>query len=412
MAIEQIKARAESYEADLIAFTRDLLRIPSLSGDEGALAQRVLAEMQKLRYDEAFIDGAGNVVGRMHGGTGPAVLYLSHLDHVGTGDESQWQFPPYAGELAGEYLHGRGASDVKGALACQVYAGALARDLNLLGGGFLVGGVVHQETGGNVGVRHLFETTFAERGQKVDLVVLGDPTNLDVCLGHRGRIELTVTTVGRTAHASAPWLGINALYKMVPVVEAFEKLAQTLPAHALLEKSTITVTSAQSGPDRPSVIPDRCRMAVDRRFLPSESIDEVLGQIQAIVNRLQTSDPTFKATVTIAVQPVKTYTGLELEAVQTNASFLLDQDHPYLQKAAGALQELQGYAVFNKWYNGTAGSYTAGMRHIPTFGYSPGEEKYAHSHFDRVRVANLQMALAGYAAIHHGVTSPAVKTID
>jgi putative selenium metabolism hydrolase len=405
MAFAQIKERATAYHEALLAFAQDLIRIPSPSGGEGPIAQRVLAEMQKLGYDAA-IDAAGNVLGVLKGGDGPSVLYGSHLDHVPPGDESQWEHGPYAGTVADDCLHGRGASDGKAALACQIYAGAVARDLGMLGGHFLVAGYVHQETGGSVGIQHLFDETMPQWGLKADLVVLGDPTNLDICLGHRGRIELNVNTVGRTAHASAPWLGVNAIYKMVPVVEAFEKLARTLPAHALLEKSTLTVTSIDSTPKRPSVVPDRCRMTVDRRFLPSESVEEVIGQIQAILNKLQTEDPTFKATVTIAVQQVSTYTGLQRDAVQSNPSFLTEQDHPYLQKAAAALQESQGYAVFSKWYNGTAGSYTAGVRRIPTLGYSPGEEKYSHSPFDRVRLGNMASALAGYAALHLGVAGP------
>ncbi|MBC7542077.1 MAG: YgeY family selenium metabolism-linked hydrolase [Candidatus Sericytochromatia bacterium] len=404
MAFEQIKARAAAYHDDLIAFAQDLIRIPSLSGAEGPLAQRILAELQKLRYDECGIDGIGNVVGILRGGDGPAVLYASHLDHVSPGDETQWEFPPYGAVIAGEFLHGRGASDIKGAIACQVYAGAVARDLGLLGGHYIVGGIVQQESGGSVGIQHLIDVTLPEDTLKADLVILGDPTNLDICLGHRGRIELNVTTVGRTAHASAPWLGINAVYKMVPLVEAFEKLAKTLPAHALLEKSTLTVTNVESSPRRPSVIPDRCRMTVDRRFLPSEPAEEVIGQIQAILNRLQTSDPTFKATVTIAVRQVTSYTGLTTDAAQSNPAFLTDEDHPYVQKVASALQESQGYAVFSKWYNGTAGSYTSGVRHIPTLGYAPGEEKYTHSPFDRVRISSLDAALAGYAALHLSVT--------
>jgi putative selenium metabolism hydrolase len=405
MAFAQIKERATAYHESLLAFAQDLIRIPSPSGAEGPVAQRILAEMHSLGYDAA-IDAAGNVLGVLRGGTGPAVLYGSHIDHVPAGDESQWEHAPHAAVIADDCLHGRGAADGKAALACQIYAGALARDLGLLGGPYLVAGYVHQETGGSIGIQHLFDETLPQWGLKADLVVLGDPTNLDICLGHRGRIELNVNTVGRTAHASAPWLGVNAIYKMVPVVEAFEKLARTLPAHALLEKSTLTVTSVDSTPKRASIVPDRCRMTVDRRHLPSESVEEVIGQIQAILNKLQTADPTFKATVTVAVQPVTTSTGLSRDAVQSNPSFLTDQDHPYVQKVAAALQESQGYAVFSKWYNGTAGSVTAGVRRIPTVGYSPGEEKYSHSPFDRVRLSNMASALAGYAALHLSVAGP------
>lgn len=404
---QAIQERAKGHKDDLVALTQALIRTPSLSGEESALADLLVSRMQQLGYD-AFVDGAGNAVGILKAGDGPVVLYNTHMDHVDPGDEAHWQHPPYEGVLADGFLHGRGASDAKGALACQIYAGALLKDLGLLKGTFVVGGVVLEELGGSFGTRHLLEVTLPEKGIQPELVVLGSPTGLDICLGHRGRAELEVTTYGRTSHGSAPWLAINAINKMTPVIEALEQLAATLPSHPFLEKSTLAVTKIECSPGRLSIVPDRCTISIDRRFLPSEGLEEILGQIQAILGRLSQKDPTFKATVRFAEEDENSYTGLTKQVVKVLPPFLSDAEDASVLKAVSALTATQGYAVFAKWFNGTDGSYTSGVHGIPTFGYSPGEEKYSHSPFDRVRLENLVAAVAGTAAIHvaMGETSP------
>ena len=116
--------------------------------------------------------------------------------------------------------------------------------------------------------------------------------------------------VGRTSHAGAPWLGINAVHKAMGVVEGIRTLATSLPGHPFLDRSTIAVTHIESAPSGASRIPDRTTVAIDRRFLPAESPDAVVWQVQSIVNQLAAGDNEFKGEVHVRQAAVTAYTGV------------------------------------------------------------------------------------------------------
>lgn len=397
---ERYSQEVGAWRDEIVCFAQELIRTPSLSGEEGSIAELMAERMRRLGYDEVQIDDAGNVVGIIRGGDGPAVLFNSHMDCVSPGERSNWKHDPYGGEEADGFLHGRGASDVKGAIAAQIYAGALIKRLGIpLKGDLVITGVVQEEEAECIGIQHLCDHTLPSLNVKPGLVVLGEATGLNLYLGHRGRLELEVTVIGRTSHASAPWLGSNAIYKMLPVISAIQELSTTLPSHPFLGKSTITVTNVSVRPGRHSIIPDRCTASLDRRYLPSESLDVVLGQIQSILNRLQTEDPQFKGEVNVNFSKETTYRGYTKDAPKHMAPFLTREDNPLINKALLALREMGEDPEFDKWYFNTDGSYTAGVLGIPTIGFGPGEEKYSHTPFDRVSIEHMLRATAGSAAI-------------
>lgn len=406
LAPAALAEQAATWRDRIVGLTQALVATPSLCGEEGALAQRLLAELQTLGYDEVFADELGNVVGRLRGaGTGPSVLFTVHLDHEEPGERDAWRFDPYAGQQADGCLYGRGASNHKGALAAMAYGGAILRQLGVaLRGDFIFAGVVQAHARGNVGMRYLVDKTLPERGIQYDLVVLGNPTDLNVHLGHRGRLELELTTVGRVSHAGAPWLGVNAIYEMVPALEAVKELSTSLPSHPFLEKSTLGVTAIESAPRGTSLIPDRCTITLDRRFLPSESPDAVVWQVQSIVNRLAGDDPSFKGEVRVRSVKTSSYTGLTQDAARLMHPFVTESDHALVRAAVEALEGVGQAPRFGRWSFATDGGYTAALKKITTIGYAPGDEKFAQTPFDQVKVDNIVAAAAGYAAISHRIS--------
>ncbi|HEY9765380.1 MAG TPA: YgeY family selenium metabolism-linked hydrolase [Chroococcales cyanobacterium] len=392
------------WRGDIVRFARDLIRTPSLSGSEGAIAEFMAQRMRELGYDEVLIDPAGNVVGVIRGEGEASVVLNNHMDSVDPGERSNWQHDPYGGEEVDGFLHGRGASDVKGAIAAQIYAGALLKKLGIpLRGNLVVTGVVQEEEAECIGIQYLCDETLPKMGIKPQLFVLGEATGLNLYLGHRGRLEMEVTTIGRTSHASAPWLGSNAVYKMLPVIAAIQELSTTLPSHPFLGKSTVTVTNVTSRPGKHSIIPDRCTASLDRRYLPSETLDMILGQIQSVLNRLQTQDPEFKGEVKVRFTRETTYRGFSKDAPKHMAPFLTSEDDGYVKRALGALEGIGEKPQFDKWYFNTDGSYTSGVLGIPTLGFGPGEEKYSHTPFDRVSIDCMLRAAAGSAAIAEAI---------
>ena len=147
---------AEEYRQPLVSFAQRLIQTPSLSGEEREVANIVAREMEALDYDEVRIDEAGNVIGHIRASRQPgedtsrhSIMFNTHMDHVDVGDPSRWPFPPYSGTVHEHYIWGRGTSDLKGPLACQVYGGALLKKLELpLSNDVYVVGVVQEEVGG------------------------------------------------------------------------------------------------------------------------------------------------------------------------------------------------------------------------------------------------------------------------
>src|SRR4051812_21826075 len=227
MRDEELRALAEAGRDEMIEFARRLIRTPSLPGYEGAVAGLVAEEMRRLGYDKVWRDRAGNVVGLMQATPGAAeevgrpkrsIMFNTHMDHVDVGDESKWPYPPYSATVADGAIWGRGASDLKGPLACQVHAiAALKRLGKPLPNDCYVSAVVQEEVGG-LGAIELAETV------QTDYAVLGEPTTNRLMRGHRGRVELEVLFRGRSVHASVPQNGINPLYSLARFLQGLEML--------------------------------------------------------------------------------------------------------------------------------------------------------------------------------------------
>ncbi len=398
--LDQTRERLSNWKDEIVGLARDLIAISSPSGAEGDLARFLVEKMRELQLADARIDAAGNVVGLVRGrAPGPTMVLATHLDTIAPGERGLWEHDPLGGEIADGFLHGLGAASNKAALAAQVFAAAaFAPDL-LLAGNLVVASVVAGEPSGSLGMQVLFERTLPDLGLSPSAVVLGDPTGLSLFVGHRGRAEIEVATYGRTSHASAPWLGLNAIYKMQPVLGGIADLATALPSHPFLDKSTIAVTGIEAAPGAFDRIPDRCVVRVDRRYLPGESLDTVVSQLRTIVARCAAQDPEFQGEVRIRSSEERTYTGLTRSVPRVMSPWLLRDDHPLVSRALAALANVGQEPGVDKWFFATDGSFTAGGLGLPTIGYSPGQERYAGTPYDRVLVDDILRAAIGTASI-------------
>ncbi|MDZ4230596.1 MAG: YgeY family selenium metabolism-linked hydrolase [Dehalococcoidales bacterium] len=401
MSIPNLKEASARIADDVVAFTQSLVRTPSISGREQDVARLIISEMERLRYDEVFTDDMGNVVGIIRGsGQGENIMFNGHMDHVDAGRLEAWEHDPYGGTIAGGYLYGRGTCDMKGAIAAQVYAASLVKRLGLVHrGDILVTGVVQEEPAECLGMAHLCDMTLSRRGIKVGSVVLGEPTDLKLVLGHKGRVELEVTTVGRTSHGSAPWRGINAVYKMLPVLNKIQLIADTLPSHELLGKSTIALTIISCSPGQLSVIPDLCAVSLDRRPTPGETADQALARIATLLEEVRQEDPEFQGSARIREVEEISYTGMKTRARKLMLPWLIPAEHPGVTAALAALSEVGQQPELAYWDFATDGSHTAAVLGIPTIGYGPGEESLAHTPRERINLDSLVQSVAGNAAI-------------
>ncbi|OPX43119.1 succinyl-diaminopimelate desuccinylase [Ruminiclostridium hungatei] len=418
--VDKIKGLGEEMFDDMVAFAQKLVQTPSISGTEFDLSELAMLEMKKLGYDEVFRDDQGNIVGLVRGSEpGPTIMYNSHMDHVSPGDVSNWQgYDPYGGTLdiceadnqdktlkeQTQCIHGRGASDVKCGEAVQIYAGGLIAGLRGQGvpvkGNFMFTGVVQEEPAEMVGMVHLVDKTLPARGLDYDAMVSSEATSLKLYCGHRGRVELLVTVYGRTSHGSAPWLGINAIYKAIPLIQKLkDELYPSLPKDEELGQASISLNIIECSPGALSIVPDRCMLSIDRRTIPGETAETAVRQIKDIIAGLAAADPEFRADVVVKSAVETSYTGMSYHVAKDMAPWKISTEHGFVQASQAALEALGQTVKYGYWDFGTDASKTCGIDRKPTIGYSPMQEQYAHTPYDKCRTDYMKTALEGNAAI-------------
>jgi putative selenium metabolism hydrolase len=386
--MQQIVQAARERRASVGRFLRDIIAIPSPSGGEGPVAQRILDEMRRLGYDEARLDAYGNVLGRIGRGR-PALLFDSHIDTVGVGDRAAWPWDPFQGKEADGWIYGRGASDNKGGLAAMVHAGALIKDLALAAGCTIyVCGSVCEEDSDGIGYKGLFEL------EKIrpDYVILGECTDLAIYRGHRGRMELSATIRGRSCHASAPERGDNPITKMAAFLPRIPQLNDRLRGDVFLGKGTIAATKIECQTPSLNAVPDSCTVYFDRRLTRGETKESAVAELRQLFGA--------EAEIEILKYDQPSHSGVRLEMEKYYPTWVLEEDHVLVRAAVDAFRGCFGKAPkVDKWTFSTNGVYTMGVAGVPTVGLGPAREEYAHSTQDRVEIEDLVQAMAFYAAV-------------
>ncbi len=280
---QEIKQRVAHNKDAIIQFMRDICAIPSMDSLIGPVGERIQAEMRKLNYDEVRFDKMGNTLGRI--GNGPRVLvYDSHIDTVGVGDRENWGWDPFTGKIEDGIFYARGACDEKGSTPGMVYGLAMARDLGLLDGYTVYYFGNMEEWCDGIGPNAFVE---ADPGVKPDFVVIGEPTMMNVYRGHKGRIELKITATGRSAHAAVHYLGDNAVYKMISIINLIRELDRRMRfgmgAHPVLGHPSIAITDVSARTNSLNAVPDQFTIFIDRRITIAESHDDVVNLIKGLI---------------------------------------------------------------------------------------------------------------------------------
>lgn len=399
--------KVEAIKDDLVKFTQEIVRIPSVTGEEGEMAQAVLTKLKELGIDEVWIDGIGNVIGVLHGtGEGPNVMLNTHLDIVPAGRRENWQYDPFGAEIDQDgNIFGRGTVDIKGGTAAHIYTMKLLKDIRdndgiPLPGDVIFSAVVYEEAAECFGMQYLCEKTLPEKNLTFDLCYIAEPTHGLVMLGHRGKVEIVVTTRGETAHSSTPWAGVNALQLMVPVLDhIFNVMPEGFSSHPDLGEASITITNLVCRPGGLSIIPDEAEISIDRRYVPGETLESILEEFNALFEQMKNQKSEFEATVQVRTFHEKSYTGYEKDVQKYHPVWVTEKNHPFAQKTIEALQSIGQPAETGYWRFGTDGSWSAGVMGIPTIGFQWGEESLAHTPIEHISIDQLVKTTEGYAAI-------------
>lgn len=379
----------EIHRQDLVTFAQRLVQTQSLPGQEAQVAALIQAEMESLGYDRVWLDEVGNVVGQLEGGPAASLMFNGHMDHVHAGESGQWLYPPFEGEIHDGALWGRGAADMKGALAAMIYAGGLVKKLNRpLRGDLYVSATVQEEVGG-LGARHLARTLPVAR------VIVGEASDNQLRRGHRGRVELCVCFHGRSVHASMPELGINPHFSMGRFVAGLQ--AMEMACDSDYGVSTVAPTRVLSAPESGNVTPSDLSLTLDWRNVPGENPDEIVAKLGELLE--DSLGAGCQGRVEIAMKDLVTHTGSEMEYADTFPSFTTPEEHPWLTEARTALEAALGRGVeVGIWPFATDGGHFAAAG-ATVLGFGPGDDSVVHTVEERLPVDQMVESVVGYIAL-------------
>lgn len=385
----------EGRRARVLALCGELIRARSYSGEEEAAAGVLAGFMRGAGFDSVGTDAFGNVTGSMLGASkGASLLFDGHIDTVQAEDRASWSVDPFGALVAGGRMYGRGASDMKGAVAAMACALAFfAEDHGRAFSGSLhLAGVVHEECFEGIAARRISEAL------RPDYVVIGEASELDLKIAQRGRAEIVLETFGVSAHSASPDKGVNAVYMMMRLVEAVRRLEP--PRHPVLGEGILELTDIKSSPyPGASVVPAYCRATYDRRLLVGETRESVLAPLDSAIARLGAEDSRFSARASVARGEESCYTGERIEGERFFPGWVFGEGEPYIGAVRRRMEESGLTPRISKYNFCTNGSHYAGEAGIRTIGYGPSFEGLAHTVDEYVELEQLFKATEGYYRI-------------
>ncbi len=400
---DAIQEWVEDHRDDLVSFLQDIVSLNSattIGENEEKVAKRIREEMEELDYDEAFIDDLGNVHGVIEGRDQEegAVMFNSHIDTVGPGDLDQWTNDPYAAEVIDGTMYGLGTADMKCAMASMVYGGAALKHLDLQPEHdiYITGELMEEVSEG-----HAMKFVIEEMELDLRAVVIGEASEMEVKRGHRGRCELKIELDGESCHASAPERGINPLYHAAAILNRIEEMNEETIEHDFLGKGTIAATNMEVETPSNNAVPAAATIYVDRRLTLGEDEDTAHAELN---DAIESAEAIYGDDVSASVETLTfdtpSWTGYEMESKKFYPTWLLEEDHWLVKDTKTVVdQVLEKDAEVTKWTFSTSGNYTMGVAEIPTIGFGPSWEKFAHMANEEVDVDNVVAAASVYAGL-------------
>jgi len=407
----------EIVNEEVIDLAKKIISIPSCRtslGQETPVAE-FIKKMCRDEGIESYLqdveDGRCNVVAKIAGnGDGPSIMLNGHIDTVPAKDMER-PFDPYIKE---DRLYGRGSSDMKGGIAAMVYALICLKRSNLtFKGDIFFTGVIGEEEALSQGTLYV-----CKNGPHADMVVVGEPTNLETVIAHKGFDNYLIKVSGVTAHSSVPEVGVNAIVKASHVINGIQE--QMLPIiqqrrHRYLGNPKINIAAIIGSTKNDSSVlqeilmgedskhnpggsvPEYCNIYIDRRRIPGEKMDDILADFQNLLDDLRADDPSLVAQVYYLKPNNELPTHPPLE---TDVNHMLVQNCLYWTNyVTGKIAEPVGVPFW------TDGAIFGGLYGIPTIIYGPANIDTAHSKNDNVPVNDLIVAAKVYALLSASICS-------
>ena len=382
-------------DMELVRLASELIKIRSYSGEEEEIARFIRDYMLENGFDSAEFDKYGSVIGCINGKRpGKSILLDGHIDTVRADDADLWKHSPFGAEIADGKLFGRGASDMKGSVACMIRAAlAFAKSCNRdFSGKVFVSCSVHEECFEGVASVSIAERT------KPDFVIIGEATSGTIKIGQRGRAEVVVETQGVSCHSSNPEKGVNAVYHFCRLVDFIRNIKPN--SHKILGNGILELTDIISKPfPGSSVVPSKCIATFDRRTLVGEDESTVIGQIEEAIGKCKAVVPELKARAYLCEASADCWTEKEISSKRFFPAWVQDEKSEIVVKASNGLRKAGIDFSLSHFDFCTNGSGFAGVLGLPCIGYGPSLESLAHVRDEYVELDELHKAFVGFAAI-------------
>lgn len=364
--MNELTCMCKEHEKEITDFLRNIISIPSYTGQEKDVATFIKKTMVSLGYDEIIETEYGDIIGVLGEGD-TVILFDSHMDTVVVNDADEWEFDPFGGEVVNGKMYGRGTSDMKSALASSIYAGYFAKKMGLLEGKTVyVSASVMEEDFDGFALKNIIE----KLPKKPDAVVIGEPSDRQIALGHRGRALLEVHTKGISCHGSAPENGVNAVYEMAEIIKRVSELNTSLyqqeGQHGSVALSKIESTSVSL-----NAVPDECTIYLDRRLAKGETFQVIEKEMNALVKGTKASWNVYDALGT-------SYTEKEFAMHSFMESWAMNPDDPITLAMKNAFESATGEDSKLFQWNFSTNGFASTAKGIPTIGYGPGTMKFCH----------------------------------
>lgn len=377
---------SDAQRRQVIDLTQELVRAKSLPGQEQAAAVICERWMKQLGYDEVRVDRYGSVIGRRHGSRpGKTLHFDGHIDVVPPTSPEKWRHDPFGGELADGRIWGRGSSDMKGPVAAMMCAGAFLPRDDFAGTIAVSASVGEEELEGPALAAIL-------REQPADVVIIGESSELKIGIGQKGRAGIHIETRGVPAHSSRPEEGVNAVYKMLEVIARIRELPA--PTDPVLTPGISELVEIVSAPyPGTSIVPDGCRVRIDRRLVRGETRESVLQFFREAVQGMADVDVHYLE-VTLPC-----YTGEKIVTDDFHPAWVTPRESDLVQRVEKALAAVNlpvDYFTSRYCANGSA---SAGEMGIPTLIFGPSTPMVAHTIDEYIEIEQLVKGTEAYVAI-------------
>ena len=364
---------------ELISLIQDLVQIDSVIRPETGNTEHKVAcyiidwIRRELDIEPIICEVAPNreniILTIDSGHPGPCLMIEGHMDVVSEGDKAAWKYDPFGAEIIDGRIYGRGSCDMKAGDAIALLIAKSFRRTDQPWIGKLRLGIVCDEEGMMIGIKHLIKNGYAD---DVDACLIPEPEENNLCISMKGAIRAIVRVKGKMAHGAMPLAGINPNTRLARIILAFEEYEKQEKIRCgvdpYLGLPSITFTVIQSppagSPAQLNVMPAEAIAYVDIRTTPAQNHDAVKKKLQSILDELSGSDPDFKA---------------ELEFIEDRPVVSISKDEPIAAISAQAYKDVTGKdPIWNGVPGATDGTFLSAWKNIPCIVNGPGPRHIPH----------------------------------